>query len=645
MARMLPITIDFETKKIAPRPEYPPKPVGVAIHEPGKRPEYLAFAHPTENNCTQAQAGDKLRGLYKSGRPLLFHNAKFDLDVAEEHFGLRPPPWHLIDDTMLLAFLHDPHSNTVALKTLAERELKLPPAERDELRDWIIINVPEARRSKSQWGAYISQAPGQLVGRYAIGDVVRTRQLWEHYRDLVLVDDGMRKAYDRERKLLPYLLRMERAGVPVNARKLRRDVKEWERALINTDAWLRKRLKSPELDVDSNDELADALERGGCVTDWVLTEKGARSTAKDALEEACTDAEVVNVLRYRGRLTNGMRNFGKPWLEVAEKSNGLIYTSWNQVRQAGHGKGGIGARTGRLSSSPNFQNVPKLPELIAHSAVEAKKLKPEADKLEVKILTLPKALNGMLTPLPNLRDYIVATKGHRLNNRDYSQQELRLLGHFEDAVLLQSYQDDPWLDVHDLAQRLINGMLGTNFTRRPIKNTGFGLIYGMGVGKLAATIDSDVQTAKRLREAYLRIFPGLKALDRELKRRASRDEPIRTWGGRLYYVEPPKVIDGRLRRFDYKLLNQLIQGSAADVTKEAMIRYYEARGDDARMLLTVHDELMTLAEVSDADEDMRVLRETMESIECDVQMLSDGKTSTTSWARAKPYDDKREEAA
>ena len=80
-----PYTIDFETEAIKPRPDYPPKPVGFSIMGPNQRKSrYYAFGHPTENNCTFEEAREVLRDVYRSGKPLLFHNAKFDLDVAQE---------------------------------------------------------------------------------------------------------------------------------------------------------------------------------------------------------------------------------------------------------------------------------------------------------------------------------------------------------------------------------------------------------------------------------------------------------------------------------------------------------------------------------------------------------------------------------
>ena len=92
-------------------------------------------------------------------------------------------------------------------------------------------------------------------------------------------------------------------------------------------------------------------------------------------------------------------------------------------------------------------------------------------------------------------------------------------------------------------------------------------------------------------------------------------EALRTWGGRLYYCEEPKYIDGKLRTFEYKLLNYLIQGSSADCTKEAMIRFHETKDPETTILLNVHDELLCSTPREIERQELDKLREAMESVE------------------------------
>jgi DNA polymerase I-like protein with 3'-5' exonuclease and polymerase domains len=242
-----------------------------------------------------------------------------------------------------------------------------------------------------------------------------------------------------------------------------------------------------------------------------------------------------------------------------------------------------------------------------------------------------------LPPLPHVRSYIIPFEGEVLIDRDYSQQELRILGHVEGGVLMNKYLDNPWLDVHDDAKDEL-AKIGRYYDRKPVKNTNFGLIYGMGVGKLAAKNDMVVEEATDLKKAILNLYPGLRELYREMKLRAANDEPIRTWGGREYYCEPPALVQGRIRTFDYKLVNVLIQGSAADCTKEAIIKYHKVKHPNAKLILNVHDQITASVPKAIYKKEILVLRDAMESVEFDVPMLSEGSISTTNWDQLKDYD-------
>ena len=146
------VAVDFETEAIARRPRYPPRPVGVAIAVPGRAPEYLAWGHPIGNNCAKADATRRLKALWRSSAPLVFHNSKFDLDVAEAHLGLALPSWRRCHDTLFLAFLDDPLRRDLSLAGLVVDVLKRSARFKDgALRDWVLANVPEAKRRPAEW--------------------------------------------------------------------------------------------------------------------------------------------------------------------------------------------------------------------------------------------------------------------------------------------------------------------------------------------------------------------------------------------------------------------------------------------------------------------------------------------------------------
>jgi len=339
---------------------------------------------------------------------------------------------------------------------------------------------------------------------------------------------------------------------------------------------------------------------------------------------------LLAVLKYRSHLIKALSTTIRPWLATAKRTKGLIFTEWHSTRREYHGDS-RGASTGRLSSTPNFQNIPKEFEaLFAHEEKNLPKAKREG---------LPKS-PMVLPPLPHCRCYVVPFRGDVLLDRDYSQQELRALAHYEDAVLKESYLKNHWLDVHDLAKDLLSTMLKKEIERKKTKTTGFGLIYGMGLGRLAEANSVSVDEAREIKTAYLNIFPGLKELQRDLKTCSKNNEPIRTWGGREYYCEEARVINGRVRTYDYKLLNVLIQGSSADCTKEALIRFMDNKKKSWKVLMTVHDEILISAPKKEAAQAMEALRAAMESVDFDVPMLSEGDWSAKHWDTLEPYDRK-----
>lgn len=632
----LPVTIDFESFGIEGRPAYPPIPVGVSIKYPGKPSRYYAWGHPSQNNCGVDEAIAALQQAWAHPGGILCHNLKFDLDVATVHLGLPLLPPERLHDTMFLLFLHEPNE-VQALKPASERLLGLKPEERDAVTEWLCehqpvpgVQISSSPRSEHYAGRYIAYAPGNLVGKYCNGDVERTEALFNLLHPLIQ-EAEMDGAYLRMRKLVPILLEMERRGVPVDLPRLRQDAAAYQAQRDTVTTWLLKRLKaSPDLNLDSGDQLVEALLKAKKVdpTKLGVTAKGTTKTDKDSLDLAVTDRVLLGMLKHRTQLNTCLKTFMQPWLTTAERSGGFIFTTWHQTKATDSG-GSVGTRTGRFSSTPNFQNAPKtFDPIFKHEESDPKKAK------HLPVCPLPDLL-----PLPLVRSYIIPGKGRVLVDRDYSQQEPRILAHFDADKLQQAYLDDPWVDFHDYAKAEL-AKVGLFYERKPVKNTNLGLIYGMGVGKLAFKNGMSVEEAKRLKDAVLRLYPGLKEMYSEMKRRAQANEPIRTWGGRVYYCEPPKLVDGRRREFDYKMVNTLVQGSAGDCTAEALIRFHETAPANYHLLLQVHDEIVVSAPASEEHQAMELLRQAMEGVAFSVPMLSEGKSSKTNWAALQPYDKK-----
>lgn len=632
------VTCDFETHKIRPRPEYPPPAVGVALQAFGRsgvgEERYLAWGHPTENNVTEGDARRALLGLWEDPRvELVFHNASFDYAVAQEKLDLPALPRRRVHDTSFLLFLHDPHAQKLGLKESAERLLGEAPEEQDELYEWIYRNrkallekygrpgekITRAKRGPNSPGGWIAYAPGGLVGRYAKGDARRTTGIFQLLYPLIR-SKGMEAAYDRERRLLPILMENEQVGIRVDVPGLEQDVPMYEEALERVESLMRQRLGSPDLDFNKDRDVADAFASSGVVREdaWVETPTGLLSVSKDNLPpEAFADPLMASAFGYRNRLVTCLKMFMHPWLEKARVNEGFINPRWNQIR----GSRG-GARTGRPSMvDPNLLNVSKDFEGRSDGYVH-----PEA-------LRLPH--------LPLVRKYMLPDEEGLWIHRDFSGQEVRIFAHFEQGELADAYRADPRLDPHDWLKGEIAKVTGRELERTRVKNVTFARLYGGGAGAVQAQArTASLAEAREIMAFHDQALPGRRILTEEIMRLIRRGEPIRTTGGRLYYAEEPKRIKGRMYTFEYKLINYLIQGSAADETKEAICQWYEGGGasNGTRFLLTVYDEINLSAPHGVVDESMEFLREIMDGRDLSVPMRSDGKVGAR-WGDLNKWED------
>lgn len=615
-------TIDFETFAIQNRPVYPPEPVGVSIKRGTEPSEYLAWGHPEGNNCTKFDAYARLMAIWADPTAqVLCHNAKFDLAVAEERIGLPALPWDRVHDTMFLLFLADPHAKSLALKPSAERYLDMAPEEQTEVHDWLwehrrALPTTPVRPARSNLGAFIAYAPGDMVGRYARGDTDRTHALF--VKLMTLIDKhGMSAAYDRERRLLPILMENERIGIRVDLERLERECTAYGTELERADDWLRARLNAPGLSLDNDADYADALASAGMVADsaWKLTATGRRSVAKGALTaESYNDREVYNVYGYRNRLATCLRMFMTKWRDQALVSGGYIHPQWNQTR----GERG-GTRSGRPSmTNPNLLNV-------------AKEFKTGA---EAAGWVMPTEID--LATLPLVREYMQPDPGGVWLHRDYDGQELRVYSHFERGSFYRMFRENPRAKPHDYVREKIKEITGNDIGKTLTKNVNFGRIYGAGAPRIAELMGGDMAAAKRLLSIHQQAMPDLKTVQQELERLARARKPLRTWGGRIYFAEPAREVEGQYREFFYKLLNYLVQGSSADITKEAIIRWHghPDRDASARLLLTIYDETNITSDASIAERQMQVLDEAMSSIELGVALPSNGK-SGPAWGLCK----------
>lgn len=622
------IVIDFETWPIQQRPNYPPRPCGVAIEWPGDEAFYMAADHPIENNCTpQEMKGEVARAL-ASPLPKLFFNAKFDLAVCYETMGLPKLPWHQVHDAMFLAFLADPHSRALGLKPMAASWLDMPAEERNELDEWIMRHsdtllqtypwnkTKEGQRkiTKSQCGAWIFATPGKLAGNYAIGDIVRTKGLFAEMWPLIQ-DNGMGAAYDRERRLLPILMENEETGIRTNLAKLQADTEGYGNTLAYVEDWLRRELRASGLNFDADKDMAAVLLERGIVPldNWQTTDSGQMSMSKDnLLPEHFTGpngAAIASALGYRNRLKTCLTMFMEPWTRQASLRGGMISTNWNQTRGGDSG----GTRTGRPSTSdPNLLNISKKWDGRDDGYIHP-------DFLEV-------------APLPLCRTYIMPDEDEVFLHRDFDGQEMRVFAHGESGDLYDQFRANPNLDPHAFIGDELNRVARREIERTKVKTLNFQGLYGGGIPALQRKLRCSAAEAKELKAFHNAALPGRVVMNEEIKRIVGRGDPIRTWGGRLYFPEPPGP-DNRSKV--YKLINYWTQGSAADLTKEVLIEWHEAKARTARFLVTVYDEInISAPQGAIAVQQMKLLKDVMEEDRLSVPMRSSPKHGPT-WGDSK----------
>jgi DNA polymerase-1 len=258
---------------------------------------------------------------------------------------------------------------------------------------------------------------------------------------------------------------------------------------------------------------------------------------------------------------------------LVNPGTGRIHTEWGQAVAA----------TGRISSNnPNLQNIPVRSDL------------------------------GRA-----IRRAFVAPRGMRIVSADYSQIELRVLAHLsKDTVLVDAFRTGQ--DVHTRTAMEVFGVPAEGVTdemRRRAKTINFGIVYGMGEVTLAKRLDISRQEAASFIEAYFKRYHRVHAFMEETLETARRGEAVRTLFGRQRLLPNIRSSNGMLRAAAERVAqNTPIQGTAADLLKLAMIRLGEPPVPGARMVLTVHDELVFEVPEAAVPEAMERVKRAMETV-------------------------------
>lgn len=405
------------------------------------------------------------------------------------------------------------------------------------------------------------------VGALALGLAARDR--------LRLDRDGLTPLYEHlELPLMPVLANMERAGIAIDMPAFRAFLKEVEDELKGLTEKVYEAAGGP-FNIRSAQQLGELLFTRLGLPQSKKTKGGQFSTSQESLEKLAGKHPVVDaILRYR-KLEKIRSTYLEPLPKLTD-AEGRLHTTFNQEATA----------TGRLSSSgPNLQNIP---------------------------------VRGPLGK--RMRTCFVAREGSFLVSCDYSQIELRVLAHMSgDQELIGSFRRGE--DIHSRTAALVYGLEPGDVTpdqRRNAKTVNFGLIYGMGAQKLGRELGISTKEAKSFIDRYFAKLTGLKDFYERVEKQAKLDGFVTTLGGRRRLLPGLSSTSGQVYALAKRqAFNTVIQGSAADIIKIAMLAVYrdeQLAEWGAHMVLQIHDELVLEVPEAHADEAGRRVKELMEAV-------------------------------
>jgi DNA polymerase I-like protein with 3'-5' exonuclease and polymerase domains len=527
---------------------------GFAIAVDGWR-GYLPIQHQGGGNLDEKRVRKYMQDILNLPCDKVFFNAAYDVGwLKAERFTIKGR----ILDAMIAAALVDENRFSYSLNALGF----------DYLGE---IKSEEAlRKAAAEFGldpkAELWKLPSVFVGEYAEQDAALTLKLWHRLRG-DMVKEEVDEIFALETELCPILIDMTMRGIRFdrdNASQVLEEMKFAEKELlaqIHTLAGVR-------VDMWAAASIAKAFDKLGIV--YGHTAKGSPSFTKGFLSSH--PHPLAQLIVQARELNKASGTFITKLLDCSS-SDGRVHAHINQIR----GDDG-GTVTGRFSyNNPNLQQIPARNQNIG----------------------------------PRIRGLFLPEPGEFWGSLDFSQQEPRLAVHYASLLKLrgaeeaaQAYRDDPDTDFHQTVADM------ANIERKQAKTIGLGWMYGMGKSKMALELDLDEAEAAALIGQFQDKVPFLKRLVSAVQERIDRPGStgsIRTLLGRrcrfplwepvaygLHKALPRKEAEQEhglpLRRaYTYKGLNRLIQGSAADQTKKAMLDCFNL--GETMPLLQVHDEL------------------------------------------------------
>jgi DNA polymerase-1 len=502
--------------------------------------------------------------------PKIGHDLKFDAIVLER-YGI--PLKNLADDTMIASYLLDATRSGHPLEEVSLEHLTYKALSEEDLC------------GRGGRGLSLGELPVEGVLDFAGERADLALQLADRLIPMLAEHQLDRVYRELEMPLIPVLIDMELVGVRLDGDALSAQSQRIERELAVRSTQIVE-LAGCEFNISSPKQLAEVLFDRLKLPALKRTGKTrAASTAVEVLEELALAHELPRLILEWRALQKLKGTYIDALPQLVHPRTGRVHTCFNQAVAA----------TGRLSSSdPNLQNIPIRTELGRE-----------------------------------IRRAFVAEPGNVLISADYSQIELRVLAHLSsDEALIAAFQRNE--DIHDRTALSVFGPasgLDRHELRRRAKIINYALLYGKTAFTLAKDIGVSQQAAQVFIDAYFAGFPRVRAFIDKTLDEARTSGVVKTLFGRRRLVPELTSRNMQIRSAAERVaVNLPIQGTAADILKRAMIdvhaaleRYNADRGRDqsvwpgtARMILTVHDELLFEAPEAEAEDVAGLVKDLME---------------------------------
>lgn len=461
------------------------------------------------------------------------HNVKFDARSLSKYYGEVPPgPYR---DTMLLQHVINENLTSYSLENLIQHNYE----------------KHNAYASEGKVGKIIDLVPFDVAARYVHLDARWTWMLYVKLWNFIKNQDDLLKVVEQDSEVLRVLMHMENEGIPVDSGQLKRLGKELDAKmrdiLLQLSAYAPIGF-NPDSTKHKQQFLFNKKREGGLgLKPFKETKGGAPSVDEESLRRLESKHPAIPLLlewsetqKLKSTYVDGL---------LPKLTNGRLHPSFNLHRTA----------TGRLSASnPNLQNIPRE---------------------------------------SSIRGLFVAPEGHTLMVADYDQIELRVMAMFsKDQELIHIFNND--IDIHAGAAALLFGKDVNEVTseeRQIGKGVNFLTAYGGGYMKLARTTGIPEERAKYMINRYYEQFSGLTQWKRHVISQARAKGYVRTLSGRRRRLPDIRSTNDEKRsRAERQAINAVVQGSAADICKIAMIDIEKAlEGTGTKMLVQVHDEIVT----------------------------------------------------